>query len=599
MLPAFAWLLLSIILVSNFASSSTDVPTSPKTCSSKDNQSCSKMDYFNQPPFVAPSIFQQGKVVTIDDSDTGKKSTDLWSITGCCSKKPIGQMPQMSTEQSSNILNDALIGWGSGKGTWTQMSLAERIERVQTFITELQTKREEIIRVLMWEIGKNYPDAEAEFDRTIVFIQKTIEAIQEQGSEYNSKFVKIGSTNVFTRRNGFGIILCLGPYNYPLNETYATLIPALLMGNIVILKIPQTGGLAHLLTFDAFAKALPPNTIHFISGSGRKTLPPLMTSGKIDGLAFIGGTSAADKLIKQHPEPHRLKVFLQLEAKNMAILLNDLFDESSSDNGKDGGYTLDKAMDEVITGSLSYNGQRCTALKIIFVPKGQGELVAQKLSKRVEAMNKGLPWDIFDNDKKFSQITPLPNDSRISYMQTLMDDATSKGAKIMNLNGGTIMSAEENDGDETNYSKTHLMVPAVLYPVTSIMKIYTEEQFGPLVPVVEYESLDEVVSYGLEGIYGQQVAIFTHADKDGEASALVDNFSAVFGKININSQCGRSPDIVPFTARKSSGLGVMSIDYALKEFSIPTVVSFKDGKDSNIDETVSQIQKESNFMSTL
>merc|ERR1712176_232347 len=102
------------------------------------------------------------------------------------------------------------------------------------------------------------------------------------------------------------------------------------MGNVVILKIPQVGGLAHLLTFEAFSKALPSNTIHFISGSGRKTLPPLMESGDIDGLAFIGGTSAADKLIKQHPEPHRLKLFLQLEAKNMAIVLRDMVE---SDNG--------------------------------------------------------------------------------------------------------------------------------------------------------------------------------------------------------------------------------------------------------------------------
>jgi len=77
-------------------------------------------------------------------------------------------------------------------------------------------------------------------------------------------------------RAAIGIVLCLGPYNYPLNETYATLIPALLMGNVVILKIPTVGGLAHLLTIDAFRKALPPGTINFISGSGRVTMPPLM-----------------------------------------------------------------------------------------------------------------------------------------------------------------------------------------------------------------------------------------------------------------------------------------------------------------------------------
>ena len=72
---------------------------------------------------------------------------------------------------------------------------------------------------------------------------------------------------------------------------------------------------------DAFSKALPPGTIHFISGSGRATMPPLMKSGLIDGLGFIGGSKAADDLVRQHPHPHRLKLFLQLEAKNMGVRL--------------------------------------------------------------------------------------------------------------------------------------------------------------------------------------------------------------------------------------------------------------------------------------
>jgi glyceraldehyde-3-phosphate dehydrogenase (NADP+) len=77
--------------------------------------------------------------------------------------------------------------------------------------------------------------------------------------------------------------------------------------------------LSDTLLVDAFAKALPPGTIHFISGSGRATMPPLMKTGAIDALGFIGGSKAADQLIKQHPHPHRLKLFLQLEAKNMAV----------------------------------------------------------------------------------------------------------------------------------------------------------------------------------------------------------------------------------------------------------------------------------------
>jgi acyl-CoA reductase-like NAD-dependent aldehyde dehydrogenase len=70
---------------------------------------------------------------------------------------------------------------------------------------------------------------------------------------------------------------------------------------------------------EAFAKTLPVGAINFVSGGGRTTMPPLMETGDIDGLAFIGGSAAADKLIQQHPHPHRLKIFLQLEAKNMGV----------------------------------------------------------------------------------------------------------------------------------------------------------------------------------------------------------------------------------------------------------------------------------------
>ena len=91
------------------------------------------------------------------------------------------------------------------------------------------------------------------------------------------------------------------------------------MGNVAIMKIPTVGGLSHLLTMEAFAKTLPPGAMNFVSGRGRDTMPPLMKTGDIDALAFIGGSKAADDLIGQHPHPHRLKVFLQLEAKNMGV----------------------------------------------------------------------------------------------------------------------------------------------------------------------------------------------------------------------------------------------------------------------------------------
>ena len=99
---------------------------------------------------------------------------------------------------------------------------------------------------------------------------------------------------------------------------------------------------------EAFQKALPTGAMNFVSGRGRDTMPVLMETGKVDALAFIGGSGAADSLIKQHPHPHRLKIFLQLEAKNMGIFLPDLFQK-----GSDKVEELSKAVDQSVLGGKS------------------------------------------------------------------------------------------------------------------------------------------------------------------------------------------------------------------------------------------------------
>ncbi len=103
---------------------------------------------------------------------------------------------------------------------------------------------------------------------------------------------------------------------------------------------------------EAFQKALPVGAMNFVSGRGRETMPVLMETGKVDALAFIGGSGAADSLIKQHPYPHRLKIFLQLEAKNMGIFLPDLFEK-----GSDKVDQLSKAVDQSVLGGETLSKQ--------------------------------------------------------------------------------------------------------------------------------------------------------------------------------------------------------------------------------------------------
>jgi len=119
-------------------------------------------------------------------------------------------------------------------------------------------------------------------------------------------------------------------------------------------------------------------------------------------------------------------------------------------------------------------------------------------------------------------------------------------------------------------------------------------QFGPVVPVAPFDDIETVLEYGRDGEYAQQVSIFTGQENTEVAANLLDKFSSVFGKVNINSQCGRSPDTLPFSGRRSSAMGVMSVKDALLEFSVPTVVAYKEkGLNSDI---VEGIEESSSFM---
>jgi glyceraldehyde-3-phosphate dehydrogenase (NADP+) len=177
-------------------------------------------------------------------------------------------------------------------------------------------------------------------------------------------------------------------------------------------------------------------------------------------------------------------------------------------------------------------------------------------------------------------------------MQSLIEDAVHKGATIVNQHGGKIMGGSES---------STLMVPAVLYPVTAKMRVYHEPQFGPLVPIVAYDSLESVLQFVQDddddhnNSFGQQASIFgTDADT---VATVVDRFSSVLGRINLNTQCGRSPDTVPFTGRRSSAMGTKSVNDVLRELSVPTVVAYSSDNAAS-ERLVQDLKKKSRFLQT-
>lgn len=453
-------------------------------------------------------------------------------------RKVIGTYPLCTEKESFESLEAAVAAYDNGRGTWPTLSVADRIDCVDKFTQRIIQKKDEVVKLLMWEIGKSHADSVKEFDRTVEYIYATIDALKDldrQSSRFNIEQGIVAQI----RRSPLGVVLCMGPFNYPLNETFTTLIPALIMGNTILFKPPKHGTLLHYPLLEAFKDCFPKGVVNTIYGRGNKIIPGLMQSGKINVLTLIGSSKVANELKKLHPKINRLRAILGLDAKNAAIVT------SNAD--------IKLAVQETVLGSLSFNGQRCTALKIIFVHKSIADVFLQELTVAVAKLKYGMPWE------EGVSLTPLPEAHKPAYLKECIDDAVAHGAQVINENGGLINES--------------FFYPAIVYPVNKDMKLYEEEQFGPVIPVVPFDSLEETIEYLIESTHGQQVSIFSNDDQ--EIAALIDPLVNQVSRVNINCQCQRGPDVFPFTGRKDSAEGTLSVVDALRSFSIRSLVATK------------------------
>jgi len=480
---------------------------------------------------------------------------------GTLSHVELGSVPVTGTVEADAALAAAMAAYDHGRGDWPNLSVAERIACVGDFTNQIVARRREIVNLIMWEIGKSLADSQKEFDRTIDYIRATVEELKRLDNS-NSRFEIVDGTIAQIRRSPVGIALCMGPYNYPMNETFSTLIPALIMGNVVLFKPPRFGVLLYYPMLEAFRSAFPPGVINIVYGQGHVVVPHIMGSGQVNVLALIGSSQVADQLKKAHPKTNRLRAILGLGAKNAAIIMADA--------------DIELTVKECITGSLSFNGQRCTAIKMILVHQSIAEVFLRRFCEEVGKLSIGMPWEAG------VMLTPLPEMEMVAYMNECIADAQSKGARVINPGGGTTVET--------------LFYPAVLFPVREGMKLYREEQFGPIIPVASFEDIETPLDYVITSDHGQQVSIF--GSDPGQIASLVDTLVNQVCRVNINCQCQRGPDVFPFVGRKDSAEGTLSVHDALRAFSIRTMVAAKQTEASKklLDAIV--LGNKSNFINT-
>lgn len=464
----------------------------------------------------------------------------------------LGLEAELGEVEARAAVDAAVRAYRRGEGEWPTLHVESRMHAVAAFADALERNRDAIAKLLMWEIGKPWAAARGEVTRSVEYIRNTVAtlaAMRERDLAIDHGVADGKDHYARTHRRPLGVSVCVAPFNYPLNEFLTTLVPALLMGNTVVAKTPRFGVLANLALLDAFRDCFPAGVVNLLPGEGKVVLPAVMgvntpdvhgnPSAAVRVLAFIGSEHAANAILRAHPVPITLHKVLGLGAKNPAIILSDA--------------DVVAAAQAIVKGGLGFNGQRCTAEKIVFVHRSIRDRFVAEVVARVDKLPVGMPWD------ESVAITPLPEPNKLAAMQALLDDALANGAAVHNAAGGR--------------GAFSIMRPAIVADVTPTMRLYHDEQFGPIVPIAVFDDVDEVLDWQRRSPFGQQAAVWGKPDT---ARRLVRELTRFFARVNVDDVCQRGPDSFGFSATDKSGFGTLSLGEALLSFSRPVLVQARD-----------------------
>lgn len=445
----------------------------------------------------------------------GSESGETVPIYAPDDHEVVGRVPALSQEE----VNKAVQHTAEVQEAWEAREGHERSELLHRWAEELEKMTDEIGEMIHLEVGKTLSSGKSEVKRTAQLIRHTA----EEGLRTHGSFIQgdafpgaTKQTKAMVQKVPHGVVLAISPFNYPVNLAASKIAPALITGNTVIFKPATQGAISGLLMIKALVKAgLPEGVLNVVTGRGSVIGDFIVTHPLIDMITFTGGTDTGKHIAKQ---ASMIPVVLELGGKDPAIVLEDA--------------DLDQAAKEIVSGALSYSGQRCTAIKRVIVM----ESVADELVEKVQTLVSDLKVGMARED---ASVTPMIDQSSADHVTRLIDEARDRGASVV-LEG----IREEN-----------LLGPTLLDHVTEDMAVAWEEQFGPVIPFLRVEDEHEAIMLEKRNEYGLQASIFTKNLEN--AFAMADKLNV--GTVQVNGKTSRGPDHFPFLGVKNSGQGVQGI----------------------------------------
>jgi len=378
-----------------------------------------------------------------------------------------------------------------------------------------------IVETIVSETGKTYEDAEL---AEIGYAGNAFGFWAKNGAEYladehvKSSQVLVKGKKLILRYRPLGLIGVIGPWNYPLTNSFGDCIPALMAGNSVILKPSEVTPLTSLLMAEGLRECgLPEDVLQIATGRGQ-TGAALIEH--VDMIMFTGSTRTGRK-VAEAAARRLIPASLELGGKDPMIVLADA--------------DLERAANFAAYFSMQNAGQTCISIERAYVEAPVYDEFVAKVSEKVRALRVGSPEGGFGT-VEVGAITFPP---QLDTIKAHVDDAVQKGARV--LTGG-----QQAPGPGRFYE------PTVLVDVDHSMQIMTEETFGPTLPIMKVADADEAVRLANDSPYGLGASVFSRDAARGEAVAR----RIEAGAANVNDAMINYTVLeLPMGGAKSSGLG--------------------------------------------
>jgi acyl-CoA reductase-like NAD-dependent aldehyde dehydrogenase len=409
---------------------------------------------------------------------------------------------------------------------WSALSIEARRGKLLAVAAAVEARFEEFSQLLTAEQGKPIGQARAEMGGTIALMRILA------GMDLPARVLREDShVKVVEHRTPLGVVAAITPWNFPMILLSVKIAPALLLGNTMVIKPAPTTPLTTLLLGEICREHLPPGVVNVITD--RNDLGGLLTGHPdVAKVAFTGSTATGRKVMASAAGSLK-RLTLELGGNDAAIVLDDADPKVVAP--------------KIFTGAMLNAGQVCLAIKRVYIHESLYEETCRELAALAKAAVMG------DGTNEATEIGPLQNLVQYERVKTLIEESRREGEVIA--------------GGDVTEGPGYFIRPTLIKGLPDSARLVREEQFGPVLPLLSYQSIDEVIGRANDSVYGLGGTIWSANPERALAVALrIDT-----GVVWVNCHMSLTPDVAVGGA-KQSGIGAEQGVEGLEEFTQRHVV---------------------------